>query len=231
MPHASIDQFPAELIVSIFEYLDPTAPSESRARHEPSLQITQSQYHPLKNVSTVSKRWRRIVLPLLFRHSRLRIDAPPRAEWSACPACGIRPQESLKSQTGQYHFDMMKAYEEDPRVDFISEINTGGRPDQFSTSRWALRFYHVLQDFLNFIHHSQLASYIQSFTLLSDKMFNDKLGRFPHLSTSIDRRYPAAAAFWQHLLSETSPLRIAIVAPPIELACLTNATIDTFGDW
>ena len=119
-----------------------------------------------------------------------------------------------------------------PLIDSVSEMEKAGdKPNQISTAIWASRFYHALQDFLDFIDHNQLASYVHSFTLISDKMFNDKLGRFPHKSGSVDWRYPAAAAFWQHLLSKIRPSRITIIAPPIEIACLTNATIDTFGDW
>ncbi|TKA73263.1 hypothetical protein B0A55_06620 [Friedmanniomyces simplex] len=77
-----------------------------------------------------------------------------------------------------------------------------------------------------------LASKIESFVLVTERMLSGKFDRFPHRAgADRDWRYRCAAAFWQHLLSELDPLRIVVLAPPTDLACLTNCAIDTFGDW
>lgn len=67
-PGASIKSLPPELISHIFSFLDRPAPSDVRLRDQPSPTMLSSPDAPLKSVSLVSKRWRAIVLPLLFRH-------------------------------------------------------------------------------------------------------------------------------------------------------------------
>ena len=64
----SIDSLPPELISHIFSFLDGPAPSDVRLRDQPSPSMLASPYAPLKAVSLVSKRWRAIALPVLFRH-------------------------------------------------------------------------------------------------------------------------------------------------------------------
>lgn len=62
-------------------------------------------------------------------------------------------------------------------------------------------------------------------------MLETKLHRFPHEAADKDWRFPASAAFWAHLLAVIDPSTITILAPPLDLACLTNCAVDTFGDW
>lgn len=67
-PIASINTLPPELISHIFSFLDGPAPSDVRLRDQPSPTMLASPDAPLKLVSLVSKRWRAIILPVLFRH-------------------------------------------------------------------------------------------------------------------------------------------------------------------
>lgn len=83
-----LNTLPEELLVHVISFLSPPAPSSLKIRHEPNLQLACSDYTPLKNLSLVSKQWRRLVLPALFRFSRLRVDIPPRDEWADCRVCG-----------------------------------------------------------------------------------------------------------------------------------------------
>lgn len=69
-----IERLPEELLLSIFELLDSEAPSVTKSRQEPSLELTTSDVHGYKDLSSVSKRWRRIVLPLLFRYSKISLE-------------------------------------------------------------------------------------------------------------------------------------------------------------
>lgn len=63
-----VETLPPELISHIFSFLDGPAPSDVRLRDQPSPSMLASPDAPLKAVSLVSKRWRAIVLPVLFRH-------------------------------------------------------------------------------------------------------------------------------------------------------------------
>jgi hypothetical protein len=102
------------------------------------------------------------------------------------------------------------------------------------TALWALRFYHQLHDFLHFLETEHLLSAVRSIVVLTDQMMKTKFGRFPHESGAHESgarewRYVGAALFWSHLFCNIDPRRIVIVAPPLDMACLANAAIDTFG--
>ncbi|KAB5525643.1 F-box domain-containing protein [Coniochaeta sp. 2T2.1] len=68
-PATVFDTLPPELVSHIFSFLDSPAPSELQLREQPnpSALSSPSDTH-LKSVSRVSKRFRAIVSPLLFRH-------------------------------------------------------------------------------------------------------------------------------------------------------------------
>lgn len=241
---------PVELLFEIFAYLDSKPPSYTKIRQEPALNSFRSDIAPLKHVSLVSRRWRRIVLPLLFEHARLRIDVPVRTQWTECPTC-TGPRSTTYAADNfedigdkqNYHRSMMDAFthrrdlrnREGISAPIAATTSTTResfeRPDEASTAAWAWRMHHALLDFCHFVRNHDLAHAIRSFLLSSDRMLSGKLGRFPHQSGPQEWRYPAAAAFWQTLLSTIDPDRIVVLAPPTELACLTNASIDTLGDW
>ena len=234
-----IHRLPEELLLHIFQRLESEPPSVLKSRREPSLQLTSAETHTYKDISQVSSRWRRIILPLLFRHSRIRLDIEPRTEWTDCPTCGRQAFgkpitayfETDWTQTGRvHHIKLFKdAYYEMVIFEDASALND---PLRRSSLEWAGRFHHTLLDFLNFMQANNLGSYVQSLTVLTDRMLPQKFYGFPQdVARNRDFRYRAAAAFWQHLLSEIAPNRIAIVAPPADLACLTNCLINSHGDW
>jgi hypothetical protein len=65
---AAVDSLPPELLSLVFDFFDGTAPSDDRLKGQPKDDMLRSADCPLKNLSLVSKRWRAIALPILFRH-------------------------------------------------------------------------------------------------------------------------------------------------------------------
>ncbi|TGJ80018.1 hypothetical protein E0Z10_g8744 [Xylaria hypoxylon] len=67
-----MDLIPPEILLHIFEYIGGPAPSETRLHDQPSLDLLTTgpgcSSPPLKAVSLVSRSWRFLVLPCLFRH-------------------------------------------------------------------------------------------------------------------------------------------------------------------
>lgn len=233
-----MDTLPEELRLRILEYLDAAPPSELKARHEPNLNLTVRPSHPLKNVSTLSKDWRRITLPVLFDHACVRIDRSIRENWLEC--C-LHDGSSLKygeshpcppAEIDQYHRDILRA---SPRTAAdmdvtpslwlrkIRSANNANEHEQ-STKVWASRIYHASKDFISFITANRLEKRISSFVLISDAMGCAKVGQLPS-PVLYEWRYEAAAAMWQHFLSIIDPQRVAVVAPPAELACFCNSFI------
>jgi hypothetical protein len=64
----TIDTLPPELLRQIFGFVDGPAPSEHRLNDQPAGDMLRSPDCPLKDISLVSKRWRVIVSPILFRN-------------------------------------------------------------------------------------------------------------------------------------------------------------------
>ncbi|WPA96828.1 uncharacterized protein RHO25_001436 [Cercospora beticola] len=227
-----IDRLPEELLLQIFAYLERPAPSKLNARKEPSLDITNSEYRDYKNASSVSRRWRCIVLPLLFSHCRLRLDAVPRAEWSTCQVRGIPSSRSaqMSSRVDPYHEQLLQ------QAALVGNSAPEGPGDQAVSSvqgslKVALQWYHCLKDYLEFIQAHALETSVQSFALIAEDC-GIVYDRYPHRSAANqDYRYRAAAALWQHLLQTIAPVRVLIVASPGDLGCLTNCAIDMTGDW
>lgn len=236
-----MDNLPEELQLRILEHLDSTPPSELNARQEPNLALTTSSEHPLKTASCLSKHWRRIVLPLLFTHACLRVDTSVRERWLECclhndttlKHADAKTSHAPPSDVDRYHLEMLQA---SPRsaanMDVISpswlrELRRGNNPTVYehSTKAWAARIHHASRDFVTFVANNRLHKQISSLVLLSDGMQCGKVGRLP--SPGIyDWRYEASAAMWQHLLSIFNPSRVAIVAPPVELAWFCNSFVN-----
>lgn len=252
-PGPPIERLPEELLIHLLNYLDAVPPSETKIREEPSLKLTTSDLCSLKNASLVSKQWRRLVLPSLFRHTRLRLDEPTRRHCPVCTALDGKPRGSSSGEArpaevngdgaiDQYHVDLVKEGLGSLYPDSPTDSPPGPAPAGAGTcgpealhwetsATWIPRFYHNLKDFLDFVIRHELASKVVSFVVMTDQMLGEKMERYPHRAAEKgrDQRYRAAAAFWQHLLSVLDPSRIAIVSPPSDLACLTNCAIDTFG--
>jgi hypothetical protein len=245
----NLNSLPEELQQLILEFLDSPSPSSGRLRHEPCLELTDSEDRTLKRISLVSKRWRRLVLPTLFKYARLRLDRPPRTEWNACPVCngsvfatGRIPTAgpNVLGDIDQYHVEMISAALSQREISLTSGKSYTESPTEnedapavhpSSTFTWIQRFYHSMLDFLMFLEENDIANIIDNFVLYTDQTLEAKLHRFPHEAADKDWRFPASAAFWGHLLSVINPSTITILAPPLDLACLTNCAVDTFGDW
>lgn len=226
-----INDLPEELLLNVLSYLDSESPSSIHIRKEPSLALTTSALKNYKNISRVSRRWRRIVLPLLFRFSRLRLDIAPRQEWTQCHVCGTC------NTNGQIQDTSLHAQLFSSAIGSVTGSQTpqtrasGTTFDRTESLTWAARFHHALQDYLCFLRDNKLEPSVQSFVLETDRTIPGQ-GRYPHrLAAGEDHRFQAAAVFWVELLSVIDPSRIVVVAPPADLACLTNCAIDLFGEW
>ena len=252
---ANINALPEELQLLVIGFLDSPSPSSRKLRQEPSLSLTDSPDCTLKHLSLVSKRWRRLVLPTLFVCTRLRLDAPPDFGWNACrvcdeaaistaATCAPRQLRGNVPPTDEYHAEMITA-----ALAQCNDSLRAGRSDDEAqqmggiafTAKWRLlpsialawipRFYHSMKDFIRFLQNHDLTKLVDSFVLYTDQMLGEKLHRFPHEVADKDWRFTASAAFWAHLLAVIDPSTVTILAPPTDLACLTNCAIDTFGDW
>jgi len=77
----SINSLPNELLSNIFGFLDAPQPSASALLDEPIFELTHAEVANLKTLSLISKRWRHIVLPMLFKHARFIASASETKPW------------------------------------------------------------------------------------------------------------------------------------------------------
>jgi hypothetical protein len=90
-----MDSLPNELLMQIAAHLDTEPSSIVKFSHEPSSDLTHLDVTPLKDLSRVSWRLRRIVLPVLFRYIRIPLDTRP--QWvSNAPNLYVLKQLSPK---------------------------------------------------------------------------------------------------------------------------------------
>src|SRR5271169_1586398 len=66
-----LESLPNELLSDIFALLAKSCPSEVRFNDQPDRSLITSKHIDLKTVSYISKRFRSLVLPLLFAHAHL----------------------------------------------------------------------------------------------------------------------------------------------------------------
>jgi len=67
-PPTTVASLPPELLSHIFGYLASAPPTNTRLNDQPTVDMFNRSDTPLKTVSLVSKKWRAVVLPALFRH-------------------------------------------------------------------------------------------------------------------------------------------------------------------
>jgi hypothetical protein len=63
-----IEDLPNEILFQVLSYLDHPAPSDTRLHDQPSATMLASEITPLKDTAWVCKRWRALLLPLLYQH-------------------------------------------------------------------------------------------------------------------------------------------------------------------
>ncbi|KAK5659894.1 hypothetical protein OQA88_13357 [Cercophora sp. LCS_1] len=106
---ATMDALPPELLSQVFSFLDSTPPSDSRLHDQPKRDMFKTRETDLRNVTLVSRQWRAVVLPRLFRHASWTLD-----RW-ALPL--VEPGDASKSP------------EEFPFLRFLNYNNLGRHVD------------------------------------------------------------------------------------------------------
>ncbi|AEO57137.1 hypothetical protein MYCTH_2302962 [Thermothelomyces thermophilus ATCC 42464] len=87
----TVGALPPELLRQVFDALDHAAPSEHRLNDQPDCRMLCDPNCPLKKASLVNRKWRAVVLPLLFRHVVWRL--------ASCDQLLSRPNEISESQS------------------------------------------------------------------------------------------------------------------------------------
>ncbi|KAF2252141.1 hypothetical protein BU26DRAFT_252002 [Trematosphaeria pertusa] len=235
----TMDSLPNELFIQIAAHLDIEPPSVAKFAHEPSADITCANETPLKCLSQVSWRWRKIVVPILFRYTRIPLDKNP--QWVPIDA---RLLESMQGQLtklschevqiyGRMRSKMKSsslfAFEEafDDLLINLCRIEDG---DEFLKSApnilWFPHLPPTFADFVRFVRQYELKHHIRSIVVYAEKEYELR-----HISTADAHLARVVAELWDQIFFRLEPARLVVAAPPATLAGLLDVQMLSSDAW
>jgi hypothetical protein len=217
-----MESLPNELLIQIASHLDAKAPSITQFAHEPSADLTKSDYTPLKLLSLVSWRWRKITLPLLFRYSRVTLDKQP--QWVPVDARLVDSMQTQLTTLSNHEFQIYHkmrskfksssgfAYDEafDDLLINLCRIQEG---DRFLKAvphiLWLPHLPSTFDHYARFVAQYDLKHHIKSVVVHTDKEYELR-----HVSTADAPLARAVADIWSSIFSHLEPTRVVVAAPP-----------------
>ncbi|KAF2851366.1 hypothetical protein T440DRAFT_478400 [Plenodomus tracheiphilus IPT5] len=234
-----MESLPNELLIQIALQLDIDPPSKAKFRHEPTPELTRSDAIPLKCLSQVSWRWRKIVLPILFQYSRIALDPEP--QWVPVDA---RLVDSMQGQLtklsnhefmiytkmrGKFKSSSAFAYEEnfDDLLINLCRIQEG---DEFLKSVPRILWLpHLPKSFLGFgrfVTQYTLKHHIKSVVVYTNQEYELR-----HVSTADAPLSRAVNEIWSQVFSHLEPTRVVVAAPPTTIAGLLDTQTQSADAW
>lgn len=234
-----MDSLPNELLMQIASHLDSTPPSIAKFAYEPAADLTCAGETSLKALSQVSWRWRKIILPILFRYSRISLNPDPR--WVPIDARMIdNMQEQLSNLSNhetrvlyrmrnKFKSSPVFAYDEtyDDLLINLCRIEDG---DEFLKSvpnpLWFPHLSKGFSDFSRFVREYALKRHIKSIVVYTDKEY--ELRHVPTADANLAR---AVAEIWSQIFFRLEPTRVVVAAPPTTLAGLLDVQMLSSDAW
>jgi hypothetical protein len=222
----AMDRLPNELLIQIAFHLDHEPPSIAKFAHEPSVQLTCSDWIPLKTLSQVSWPWRKIVLPILFRYSRIPLDNE--SQWVSMNAQLLTGMELQLTKLSDHEFKIyakMRSrsksnptfYKESINAVMTNLCRVQDGDDFFKSLPSILWFPHLpntFAEFRRFVTQYTLKHHIKSIV-----MHTNKEEERPVPDTPLAR---AVFEIWTQVFSCLEPNRVVVAAPPRTLAALLD---------
>jgi hypothetical protein len=234
-----MDSLPNELLAQIAAHLDVDAPSITQFAHEPSTQLTCSESSPLKSLSQVSWRYRKVVLPVLFKYSRVELDPSP--QWVPLDARLIENMQHQLTTLSTHEFmiynkmrskfksSSMFAYDE-AFDDLLINLCRIQEDDNFLKSApsilWLPHIPGSFTDFERFVAQYALKHHIKSVVVHTEREYELR-----HVSTADAHLARAVTEIWTKLFSVLEPTRVVVAAPPSTLAGLLDTQMVSADTW
>jgi hypothetical protein len=230
-----MNKLPNELLIQIASHLDRKAPSVAKFAHEPTADLTVADSIPIKSLSQVSWRWRKIVLPILFRYSRIALDNE--SQWVPMNAQLLVGMELQLTKLSDHEFmiytKMRGISKSNPTFfrESINEVMTSlcriQDGDDFFKSvpniLWLPHLPKTFADFSRFVSQYTLKHHIKSIVVHT----NSEEQR-PIPISSLSR---SVSSLWTQILSCLEPTRIVVAAPPTTLAALLDTQTQSIDIW
>lgn len=238
-PHKIMDALPNELFIQIASHLAAEAPSITRFNHEPSAHLTESEFTPLKHLSLVSWRWRKITLPILFHNSRIPLDKEPK--WVPIDARLVDSMQTQLTTLSNHEFQIYQkmrskfksssssAYNEafDDLLINLCSIQDG---DDFLKNvphiLWIPHLSRACDAFARFVTQYDLKPHIRSVVVHTDKEYELR-----HVRAADAPLARAVADIWSFVFRHLEPSRVVVAAPPTTLAELVASQVLSSDIW
>ncbi|KAL5115539.1 hypothetical protein ACEQ8H_006602 [Pleosporales sp. CAS-2024a] len=234
-----MDFLPNELLIQTASHLSTEAPSVTKFAREPCSNLTASVSTPLKFLSLVSWRWRKITLPILFRYSRIALDQEP--QWVLVDA---RLLDSMQMQMkklsnhecqiynklrSKFKTSALFAYDEvfDNLLINLCRIQEG---DEFLKAvpnlLWLPHLLKKFGNFTNFVAQYNLKLHIKSLVIHTTKEYDLR-----HVSKADAPLARAVEDIWSSIFNHLEPSRVVVAAPPSTLAGLLDTQMVSGDAW
>ncbi|KAL1798008.1 hypothetical protein ACET3X_004614 [Alternaria dauci] len=234
---------PNELLAQIASHLDSQPPSITKFNHEPNAHLAYSdnetEIQPLKSLSLVSWRWRKVVLPILFRFTRIALDKEP--QWVPMDARLVDSMQLQLSNLSNHEFMLYTklrskskattggAYT--PAMDdaFIQLCRIQEGDEVLKTTPWIVWLPHLSKDFgtfSRFVTENKLKLHIKSVVLHTDKEYDLR-----HVSTAQGPLAREVTNIWDQVFNLLEPARVVVAAPPKATATLLDSHVGTNDMW
>lgn len=213
-----MDNLPLELIEHIISYLDTPPPSFEKLVLEPSLDLTVSQGQPLKNLARTSHGLRRVVLPHLFKYTRLHLGLKS----STLNVGDAGNQDSSQSRKENYNMPRPGQIPRPSRraTTTHDEVARPPQPDH--------------RAFLEFITSQRFQKHVKSLVMSTSEeaYLEDPSGRYRGYRDALPG-VPGFGSFllWNAIFSVLNPPRLVLLAPPKSLAYLLDVPIHLADAW
>lgn len=235
-----MESLPNELLIEVASHLESKAPSVLQFSYEPTAALTCSTVTPLKNFSLVSWRWRRMILPMLFRYSRVPLDSNP--QWVPIDARILDSMQGQLTKLSAHEFQvwkrMMSKFKStrsehafDQKFDdvLINLCRVEEGDDFLKSLPQVLWFPHLPKSFTHFVGFIQkhdLQCHINSVVLYTATEY-----LLRHVSTADAPLARAVREIWDHIFSALDPSRIVVASPPSTLAGLLDTQLLSSDVW
>ncbi|CAN9247244.1 unnamed protein product [Alternaria alternata] len=234
---------PNELLAQIASHLDSPPPSVIKFNHEPSAHLaywhTEPNNNPLKSLSLVSWRWRKVVLPILFHFTRIALDKEP--QWVPMDARLVDSMQLQLSSLSNHEFMLYTKLRSKFKAttgeafapvmdDVLIQLCRIQDGDEFlKTTRLIVWLPHLSKDFNNFsrfVAGNKLKHHIKSVVLHTDKEYDLR-----HVSTAQGPLAREVTDIWNKVFDILEPTRVVVAAPPKTMAALLDSHVGTNDMW
>ncbi len=226
-----MDSLPNELLIQIASHFDHEAPSVRKFAHEPSTSLTCSEFVPLQSLSRVSWRWRKIVVSILFRYSRIALDTD--SQWVPIDSRLVDSMQGQMATLTTHEFqiyqkmrtkfksssDIVYKKQYDHLLTDLAKIQEG---DNFLKSvpqiLWLPHLPKTFVQFEEFVSQYKLEHHIKSLVVYTNKEYESR-----YVDTDDDPLFEAVYELWSQIFKFLNPCRLVVAAPPTTLVHLLDA--------